>query len=700
MQYKYHTQILKKLAILIAFLAGSVMAFSQVNTEQVLRVGQNALYFEDYMLSIQYFNRVIQSKPYLARPYFFRAIAKLNLEDYIGAEQDASKAIELNQYLTDAWEVRGVARQNLGRNADAISDYDHALQLVPRNRQLMFNKALAQQDCGQLAAADSTFSDLLRYYPGFDSGYLGRARLRLEQTDTVAAIADIDKAMSINKNAVNAYIMRADIAISRDSDFAAAAADMDEAIRLQPRLAGLYVNRAYLRYKNDDFFGAMADFDYAIELDPLNEAAIFNRALLEMETSANDKALVDLDRLINLDPSNTRAYYNRSIVNHAKGRHAQAAADISKVIEEVPDLPDPYFMRSEFLYAQGNMRGAERDYNKGVALSKKAQSLTGDFDPGAIAPTGGNDSDSQRSDRGDGAPAGASPAHAPEASPEAARRFATLLTVANNAEIHEEYNNAAIRGKVQDRNIHIKPEPWMELAYYSSANELRPDTYYIKEVDDINATRMLRFVIRVTPSVPSLDSESSTRHFQSIEYYNSYLATHKPRAIDYIGRALDFITIHDYTSAIRDIDKAIELTPDLAVAHLLRAQAAFHNFQLEDGKIPDDLPASDALTLTTMRRKALDDVLADLSAAIELSPNMAEAWYNKAVAHLQIDDYTSALAALNRAIELKPEMGEAWYNRGYVYLRLGNNRLGIADLSRAGQLGILPAYNLIKRISN
>ena len=133
---------------------------------------------------------------------------------------------------------------------------------------------------------------------------------------------------------------------------------------------------------------------------------------------------------------------------------------------------------------------------------------------------------------------------------------------------------------------------------------------------------------------------------------------------------------------------------------MLRAQAAFHNFQLEDGKIPDNMPANDAMTLNTMRRKALDDVLADLSKAIELSPNMAEAWYNKAVAHLQVDDYTSALAALNRAIELKPEMGEAWYNRGYVYLRLGNNRLGIADLSRAGQLGILPAYNLLKRISN
>lgn len=133
----------KTILLILSVLLSSLYGFSQINTDRVLRVGQNALYFEDYMLSIQYFNRVIQAKPYMAQPYFFRAIAKINLEDYVGAEQDASKAIELNPYLTDAWEVRGVARQNLGRNADAISDYDHALELLPRNRQLLFNKALA-----------------------------------------------------------------------------------------------------------------------------------------------------------------------------------------------------------------------------------------------------------------------------------------------------------------------------------------------------------------------------------------------------------------------------------------------------------------------------------------------------------------------------------------------------------------------------
>ncbi|MGM9859411.1 MAG: tetratricopeptide repeat protein, partial [Muribaculaceae bacterium] len=107
----------------------------------------------------------------------------------------------------------------------------------------------------------------------------------------------------------------------------------------------------------------------------------------------------------------------------------------------------------------------------------------------------------------------------------------------------------------------------------------------------------------------------------------------------------------------------------------------------------------DAATRNSLSRKAIDDILADLAHLIELSPRMAEAWYNKAVVHIAVEDYTSALAALNKAIELKPEMGEAWYNRGFIYLHLGNERLGIADLSRAGQLGIIPAYNLIKRIT-
>ena len=86
-------RLLTSLSILWAV---ALTAVAQINTDQVMRIGQNALYFEDYMLSIQYFNQAIQAKPYLAQPYFLRSIAKLNLEDYAGAEADASQALELN----------------------------------------------------------------------------------------------------------------------------------------------------------------------------------------------------------------------------------------------------------------------------------------------------------------------------------------------------------------------------------------------------------------------------------------------------------------------------------------------------------------------------------------------------------------------------------------------------------------------------
>ncbi len=670
---KKYVILIKSLLAAVLILAAAPAAAAQINTDQVLRVGQNALYFEDYMLSIQYFNRVIQAKPYLAQPYFFRAIAKLNLEDYNGAETDASKAIELNPFLTDAWEVRGVARQNLGKNADAIADYDHALQLIPRNRQLLFNKALAQSDIDDYQGADSTFSALLTYYPGFDSGLLGRARLNLSRSDTVAAVADIDKAIGINPNAVNAYIMRADIAINRDSDFDAARADLDQAIRLQPRLAGLYVNRAYVRYKLQDFFGAMADFDYAIELDPLNDHALFNRALLNMEAQANDRALDDLNRVLELRPDNISAHYNRTLIYMKKGMWKEALGDVELVIADDPGLPEPYFIRAEIYDHLGRAQKARADYDRGRRL---ARTVTG------TAP-----------DQGDGDDAGI------RSDAETARRFATLVTVDDNAEIQEEYNNSAIRGHVQNRNLRIEPEPWLELAYYFTPTELRTSTYYIKEVDDINATRSLRQTLRVTTGVPVLDEETSAAHFRSVDYYNSYLSTHTPRAIDYLGRALDFMTLRDYASAIRDIDRALALTPDAALAYYLRAQAAYHRWQAES-EAPDTSAGLDAATRQSLSRKALDDILDDLAHLIELSPRMAEAWYNKAVVHIAAEDYTSALAALNKAIELKPEMGEAWYNRGFIYLKLGNERLGVADLSRAGQLGIVPAYNLIKRITN
>ena len=223
------------------------------------------------------------------------------------------------------------------------------------------------------------------------------------------------------------------------------------------------------------------------------------------------------------------------------------------------------------------------------------------------------------------------------------------------------------------------------LGYYSaSTNSVTDARSYIKEVDDLNATRILPFVVMVgnrglTPS----DEALLDRHFRSIENYTRYLVENTPRAIDYFGRAMDYMTLRNYQAAIADLDRAVTLTPDFALAWFQRGVARY------------DMIKADGAADVKLR---LRGVVADFDRAAELSPRMAFAHYNKGVVLADMGDFTSALSAFRKAVELKPDFGEAYYNLAYVYFQLGNRAEGMANLSKAGELGVVPSYNLLKRM--
>lgn len=682
---------MKRFLFIIAALLPFFGMRAQVNTDQVMRIGCNVLYFEDYVLSIQYFNQVIQAKPYLAQPYFYRAIAKLNLDDYRGAEADASIAIDHNPFLTDAYEVRGVARQNQGKTREAIADYEKALSMLPENRQILFNKALAEEEIKEYDASLSSFAVLLKAHPGFANGYVGRAKTYLAKGDTISAKENLDKALSLNKNLTNAYLIRADIAINSDGDYAAALSDMDEAIKLQPKYAGFFINRAFLRYKLDDYFGAMADYDYAIELDPMNGVAHFNRGLLRSEVHDVNNAIDDFTRVLSLSPDDYRALYNRALLYNEIHEYKHALEDLNRVIAAYPDFAGAYCLRSEIYHASGDLRKAEADYKKSTALARTpvpVSAMKGDI----AASTGVSDGGASGSSADD--------QEATESQEAVAARFTSLLTIQNNTDLEQEFNNSSIRGKVQDRNVTVEAEPMFTMSYYTSPTELKENGYFIKEVDDLNTTRMLRFLLMVTNHEPQLSDEAEIKkHFESIEYYNSLLSTRTARAVDYFGRAMDFMTIRNYKAAIADLDKAVALTPDFTLGYMLRGIARYRQMEVDRAAVVPDPTAADMQFAANNAKMSMSEILADFDKVIELSPRMAFAYYNKGNLYLSANDYTSALSAYNRAIELKPDLGEAYYNRGYVYFRLGNKDAGSADLSKAGELGILPSYNLLKRMS-
>ena len=69
---------MKRLVIsILCIFAYCTTIFAQINTDRVMLMGRNALYYEDYVLAIQRFNSVISAKPYLAEPYFYSGAGKI-----------------------------------------------------------------------------------------------------------------------------------------------------------------------------------------------------------------------------------------------------------------------------------------------------------------------------------------------------------------------------------------------------------------------------------------------------------------------------------------------------------------------------------------------------------------------------------------------------------------------------------------------
>ncbi|MCM1076455.1 MAG: tetratricopeptide repeat protein [Bacteroides sp.] len=677
------------ISIILTVLFSSFSMTAQINTEQVLRIGANTHYFEDYVLSIQYFNQVISVNPRLAKPYFYRAIAKLNLDDFAGAEEDATLAIERNPFISEAYEVRGVARQNQGKNREAIEDYDQVLSAFPEERGVLFNKAMAQSEIHDREGASATFAALLKKYPQFDGGYLGRARLRLEDKDTIGAKADIDKAISLNSSSVNAYLMRADIAIKSGEDFKNALADVDMAVKLRPDAAGGYINRAYLRYMTDDFYGAFEDYDHALSIDPSNVMALFNRGLLRTEVHDTNKAIEDFTTVLNLNVDDYKALYNRSILLAEIGDYDGAIADINRVIEAYPDFAAAYFLRYDIRRRKGEMRLAEKDYNKSLALAKTNVAVNpGVHSAGTPGNRSDNDSNGDNSESVSANPMDEPPVKT-ETQEQVKKRFSSLATM--SATYTAEDAQTTIRGKVQDRDIRIEPEPIFMVTYYTSPTEIKLNSEYIREVNDLNATGLLRFVLQVANHEAALrGADVDERHRSSIDYYNSYIANHPHRAVDYFGRAMDLFTIGDYSNAIKDLDMAVSLTPDFTLAYLLRAQIRY--IEKRSAKEASSKPA-------LLNGDDITEVISDIDKAISLSPFMPVAYYNKGVILIETGHLEEAVSNLTRAIELKPDFGEAYYNRGYVYLTMGDKDKAFPDLSRAGELGIVPSYSLLKRMN-
>ena len=669
--------------VLLMALSMPVRADAQINTERMMTVGRNALYYEDYVLSIQYFNRIISAKPYLYEPYFYRGIAKLSLEDYAGAEADCSRSIEINPYFVRSYEARGLARISQGRYSAAIDDYVNALRWETDNRAVRHNLILCYLREDRMTEAQCAVDTLLMIDPEYTPAMAMQSHLLLEKGDTAGAAAELDRALAIDRYDASLYRDRAMVSAMGRS-YEEAERLLDQALKYAPEESGYYVDRALVRYYRNNLRGALSDYDIAVDVMPSNIVAHYNRGILRSEIGDDNRAIEDFDMVIDAEPDNMMAIFNRGLLRDRTGDFKGAIADYSTVLDEYPGFIYGYQLRSVARYRIGDRKGGEQDelvvLNDRNARFRNSGQTAGQDDRRGEEPDASAGNTRKSSDRN-------------------VWNYRKIVTREDEeGEFVSEY-----RGKVQNRNFDVRILGPYHLTWFGDAgdSEIGRSVRFSASVESVNTSMRLPRRLQISNRDVQLDEIQIKELFNDVDRQTELLSHNPDEPSYFFARALDFYLLQDFSNAESDFTNAILTGNGMWAAYFGRALVRIRMDEVRrpEPKAQNGIGSVAGVSASGRTDGWMQTALNDLTKVIDLEPDFAPAYYDRGNLFAESGDYRSAYTDYSKAIALDGDFAEAYYNRGLSLIFMNRIEEGLSDLGKAGELGIYTAYNVMKRFS-
>jgi tetratricopeptide (TPR) repeat protein len=653
---------------------------AQWNTERILAIGQNALYFEDYVLSIQYFNQVVKIKPYLAEPYLNRAIAKIQLGDYQGGDKDCSLAIEINPFLPQAYYARGFARRKMGFFNEAIADFTKALEFSPNSLYLLMSRMDARENVKDYTGAMTDLDAYLKLSPKTYSVLYEKGRIQLEMKDTIGAEKSFDQFILKDSSNCLSWSSRAILRMQKNNTDGALK-DYTEAIKRNSNYVGDYINRGIINVEKKNYKQALADYDKAVKIDKNNALAYYNRGLLRANLGDNNNALSDLNIVIKLDSANTEALLRKAMLESTIGEYKNSIRDYKTIISRYQYFIPAYLGIADNEASLGNQKGAFQ-YRQTASNIEKNKDYINRKNKENIQAKNKLAANSQKSST--------------NRKTELFNRFASDNV--DDTDTESKYTDAT-RGAVQDKYTDVVNERNFILTYYAKVDEIRHTNLYYPTLVQYNKENKLSSILKITNNELALTSELINTHFEAINELSSKL-TNDNNADIYFNRALEFSMVQDFKSAIEDLNKAISLRPDFMLAYFCRANIRYKLVDYNKNQDQNSNAIIERSKKNIAEKQSLFDVemmMRDYEKANELNPDFSFAYFNKANILCTQKDFQTAIANYSKCIEIDPDFAEAYFNRGLTYLFVGEDAKGLADLSKSGELGIYKSYNLIQR---
>ena len=647
---------MNKIRIFIIFLLLAVTtAKAQWNTGSMLRMGQNAIYFDDYVSAIENFNGIIRVKPYLSEPYFFRGLAKQNLDDHEGALSDFTKALELNPNYFHAYLYRGVALSSMQRFEEALEDFNQAISLDPTAAYAYAYRGMTEAAMGKYKDAERDYSRALMLDDQLLAAYLNRAIVREKLEKWEGAMADCNAAIRLNMFSDDAYGLRGYLHYQQ-KDFHNAIEDFNRALKANPENKRILMSRAMVWYEMKKYPETLADYSRVIDIDSNYIYAYYNRALLRAEVGETNAAISDLDKVVEMNPDNILIFFNRGLLKMEIKDWYGAYDDFTESIRLYPDFVKAYLVRSAVDEELNRVDESEKDRYAAMRLMDRYKRMKAG-DRNALVDTTAN--------------------------------FRKLIDI--NA--RQDEMRDVINGRVQDKRVIVELQ---EVFYvqYLSLDSLRSGKvqYYNKHIMAYNQAHNYQPSITVCNRRPVYPEGFVQSNINEL----SARISKDGKADDYLLRGGFNLNRGDYPAAISDFSAIIDKEPKnlLALFNLANAQMMMYDY-IES--VEDKTPRVVGERQNEIRKVDYSLVMEGYRKCLEIDPDFVFALFNIGNVYAKNGEIDKAIETYTQVIRQDRELAEAYFNRGLLYIYTGQKAQASADLSKAGELGITSAYNIIKR---
>jgi tetratricopeptide (TPR) repeat protein len=451
--------------------------------------------------------------------------------------------------------------------------------------------------------------------------FLKVAMQQITPTEYQYALANIQKAIDINPDYYEAYIVRYSMIYLPLGCYQEAIDDCNQILQINPKNAEALNNRGWAYAQLGYQLQALQDYDLAILIMPDMEIAYLNRGLSYVHCNNFHKAINDFQYIISINPRNAHAHNNKGLCLMYLNQHIKAIDEFNQAIKINPELANAYLNKGTCYINLGDEEQVTDNFAIGFTLDNEySKDYFKEFDEDEI-------------------------------------KSIALMFVNSGLSLQEESN---YKKAIDILNLAIYLNPVCQEAYYVRGTVKFQLSYFQEAIDDFN--KVLSMNAQHIDSYISIGTilNQNEQHQDAIDCYDSALKIDPYCELALTKRGVSRLRIGDKQGALNDYTKVVKINKNNSLAYILRAKI-YHEANYINEANEDYIKGSMLLGNQYLESGEYQEAIEHYNEILELEPYYADAYQKRSKALMAIGNSQKAREDLSNHTKIMTrKLDKSW----------------------------------------